>query len=506
MHPILRPFLSILAIGFLSVIARGASSTEEGSFAGFVAQGSPWQTPYYVSSGSERGPTVMIVGGIHGDEPAGARAADQIRHWPLERGRLIVVPRANVGGLAAFTRLMPHKSETISNLNRNFPRTGGPGEAASILSQSLWHLAEVERPDWLFDLHEGVGFRASGDDSVGSSVICFEDPEVDRMVALVLAAVNEGIEDSGRHFVRLRKPADGSLVRAAHERLDSHALILETTKKDQRLATRIRQHRIMVHAVLRELDMTEDEGLVDQLLARRRDEPSPTMRLAIFDAPGTGGPEPYEWIFTPWPDVVTQPIGVPEILSGALGQFDAIAFFGGSGSEQGKSLGEAGREQVRRFVDGGGGYLGICAGAYLATTDYSWSLGIFDAKVIDNENGKWARGTGTVRIEVAPEGRERLGESEQTLDIYYANGPILAPRGLPDLPDYRPLAWYRTEFAANGATPGVMLDSPAIIEGECGRGRVICFGCHPDKTRGLRHYLHAALRWVLRREASSSSR
>ena len=49
----------------------------------------------------------MITGGVHGDEPAGAAAAEQIRHWTIRRGTLIVVPRANPPALAAKTRLIP---------------------------------------------------------------------------------------------------------------------------------------------------------------------------------------------------------------------------------------------------------------------------------------------------------------------------------------------------------------------------------------------------------------
>ena len=52
-----------------------------------------------------------------------------------------------------------------------------------------------------------------------------------------------------------------------------------------------------------------------------------------------------------------------EIRSGALDQYDVLICPGGSGSGEGKALGDEGRERVRTFVKGGGGYIGICAGA-----------------------------------------------------------------------------------------------------------------------------------------------
>ena len=47
-----------------------------------LGEGEPWQTPCHIKDSGVDGPTVLITGGIHGNEPAGARAAEQIRHWP----------------------------------------------------------------------------------------------------------------------------------------------------------------------------------------------------------------------------------------------------------------------------------------------------------------------------------------------------------------------------------------------------------------------------------------
>ena len=49
---------------------------------GFLAKGTKWETPVFQRDSGAAGPTVFITGGVHGNEPAGARAAEQIRHWP----------------------------------------------------------------------------------------------------------------------------------------------------------------------------------------------------------------------------------------------------------------------------------------------------------------------------------------------------------------------------------------------------------------------------------------
>jgi hypothetical protein len=185
-------------------------------------------------------------------------------------------------------------------------------------------------------------------------------------------------------------------------------------------------------------------------------------------------------------------VGAEEIRGGALAQFDLVIFPGGSGSAEAAALGESGCEQVRQFVEQGGGYIGICAGAYLATSGFSWGLKILDAKTV---SPKWRRGRGTVEIELTEEGRRVLG-ADGRHDILYVNGPILMPADVDALPDYVPLALFRTEVAENGTPVGAMTDSPAIVAGPCGSGRVLCFSPHPEQTEGLEGFLTRAVGWV----------
>ena len=89
--------------------------------AGILASNTPFATEYYIIDSGQPGPTVFIGGGAHGNEPAGAAAAEAIRHWPIVRGKLVVVPRANVPALAARRRNTPGAPKSEENLNRNYP-------------------------------------------------------------------------------------------------------------------------------------------------------------------------------------------------------------------------------------------------------------------------------------------------------------------------------------------------------------------------------------------------
>ena len=222
---------------------------------GLIAKGTEWETAFYQRDSGVDGPVVLITGGVHGNEPAGARAAEQIRHWPIKKGRLIIVPKVNKPGLMADIRYLPGKSKELRDLNRNFPKTKEKPVARDLPASALWDLMEKNKPDWFIDLHEGYDFHQINSDSVGSSIIDAKGKLANAIVPKMLEAVNATITDPKKKLVRLRYPVNGSVARAAHERLKAASMILETTKKDQPISKRTRQHRIMVHTLLLHLGM-----------------------------------------------------------------------------------------------------------------------------------------------------------------------------------------------------------------------------------------------------------
>ncbi|MCC9658511.1 BPL-N domain-containing protein [Rhodopirellula halodulae] len=191
-----------------------------------------------------------------------------------------------------------------------------------------------------------------------------------------------------------------------------------------------------------------------------------------------------------------QTINAQEIRSGVLDDFDVLIHPGGSGSQQGKALQEAGRESVRKFVSDGGGYLGICAGAYLATNDYSWSLNLLDAKVVDRLH--WNRGNGDVSISLTDQAATLFDCTDHEVNIYYAQGPLLGRREWDDprVPDYESLAVFSTEIAKKGAPRGIMIGTSAAVRGEYDEGRVLCFSPHPELTEALGSWITIAVQWL----------
>jgi hypothetical protein len=99
-----------------------------------------------------RGPTVLVTGGVHGDEPEGQVAALNLARdtQPGDvRGRLIIFPCLSPEASRAYTRLWP----SGTNLNRSFPGspTGSPDEVlADYLTRVLFPLTSA-----VCDIHSG---------------------------------------------------------------------------------------------------------------------------------------------------------------------------------------------------------------------------------------------------------------------------------------------------------------------------------------------------------------
>ena len=117
--------------------------------------------------GSDR---ILIVGGLHGDEPNGARIAERLieylrAHPDYVAGRTIgVVARANPDGLAARTRTNAHGVD----LNRNFPtgdwRPAALGEhphgnapGSEPETRAIMTAVRHVRPQRLVDIHSILG-------------------------------------------------------------------------------------------------------------------------------------------------------------------------------------------------------------------------------------------------------------------------------------------------------------------------------------------------------------
>jgi glutamine amidotransferase-like uncharacterized protein len=221
-----------------------------------------------------------------------------------------------------------------------------------------------------------------------------------------------------------------------------------------------------------------------------------TIRVAIYDhsEASASGPKNLLKFLTPENGFVCQRVRPEDIRAGQLDGYEVLIVPGGSGSKQAEMLEEAGCSAIRDFVEAGGGYIGICAGSYLASAQYSWSLNLINARVWDRAH--WARGTGTVSIGLSTTGQAAFDQTSTVIDVYYGQGPLLVPGEHSALPQYEVLATYQTEVADKGAPVGAMTGTHAIVRSQFGQGRVMCFSPHPESSGGPNTLITAGVRWV----------
>jgi len=108
-------------------------------------------TIHKIESGVE-GPTVLVVGGIQGDEPGGFHAASMlVTHYRVTKGNVWVVPNLN------FESIIERSRGVNGDMNRKFAhvRQNDPDYRDV---QRIKSLITDERVDFIFNMHDGSGF------------------------------------------------------------------------------------------------------------------------------------------------------------------------------------------------------------------------------------------------------------------------------------------------------------------------------------------------------------
>lgn len=172
-----------------------------------VDLGDPWPIPVTVIHGIRPGPTITVLGGIHGDELTGASACTHLLSnaftdigKPLDpnqmAGTLRIVPVVNLPGYRSKSRYFPDGRD----LNRNFPGDFKGSTTKRVAAQVWKHL--LNDSDAIIDLHSAAKGRSNM-------------PQI--RVDLAHAGSNILAKAFGIEILLDSKPPKGSLRKAANE-------------------------------------------------------------------------------------------------------------------------------------------------------------------------------------------------------------------------------------------------------------------------------------------------
>lgn len=157
-----------------------------------IRAGTAEETTVHTYDSGVAGPTMVVIGGVHGDESAGYLAADEIATWSVSAGRLIVIPRANVPAIRNNTR-----DGLTGDLNRQFPLLQQP---TSTLARVLWNEVMLAGPDLFVDLHEARTLYTAG--GLAQTLAYYPVQNVGDMAGRAIEAVNRIIPNSAYRFHR----------------------------------------------------------------------------------------------------------------------------------------------------------------------------------------------------------------------------------------------------------------------------------------------------------------
>jgi hypothetical protein len=226
------------------------------------------ETRLFISHSGLAGPAVMVLGGVHGNEPGAWLAADGIAEWLPAAGSLLVIPRANVIALENFVRT----TDDLGDLNRLYP--GKPdGLPMERMAHEIVAIAREFGVSLLLDLHESWGFWAertqTGTAFLGQTITTGVGPLAPDFGIALVDAVNPSIGNTrdrlilrdGAAFRRMDDPATGGATATRGRSslaLGGHVegltpILVETGQQGQPLERRVQLHTVITRTALEQV-------------------------------------------------------------------------------------------------------------------------------------------------------------------------------------------------------------------------------------------------------------
>ena len=198
------------------------------TFVEYICAGTDYKTPVYIIKTDYKEPTIMIVAGTHGNEKAGIKAAEYLKdNLHIERGTLIIIPKANIFACEENARYFPPEI----NLNRVYP--GNPqGNSVEKLAYEIFSLMKRYDIGLLVDLHESIEFYRKNPKNYGQTVVIDSNDDcLFELSSFLVEKMNQRIIEDGNRYQVLVDPVKGSTAYCAHHQLGILALTFETCRK-----------------------------------------------------------------------------------------------------------------------------------------------------------------------------------------------------------------------------------------------------------------------------------
>lgn len=216
----------------------------------------------YVYDTNKKGKTILLIGSVHGNEPAGHIALSQLKNdldnnkLKIKNGKVIIIDTPNKLGLMMNNRLLLHRFWN-TDLNRNFPNEYS-NEALEPISEIITEY--VKNADWIIDFHEGWGYLSDNNGSLGSGIYSSNTEESKNMVNELLNEVNS-IRCNSKKFTTIENldiySNEIGTLRNYCVQLNKNYILVETTGQNEIIPLEIRaiQVRKIIDYIMLKLEI-----------------------------------------------------------------------------------------------------------------------------------------------------------------------------------------------------------------------------------------------------------
>lgn len=239
-------------------------------------KGTDYELNVYKINGRKSGKTMLIVGGIQGDEPGGFLSADLYSDITLDQGNLIVVPRANFKSVIMFDRGPDGDMNRRFSDNKQFLEMD---KVVNVLKELMG------QSDIFLHLHDGWGYyndeyinKNRNPKRFGQSVIvddhrfkCESGNVIDlrSLAKKALAEANLRILDKNYKMEYFNTDTSNNLTRypamkktATYYALKEHcipAFGIEASKNLPTLEMKVLHHNYVVNAFMEMMEIVPDQ-------------------------------------------------------------------------------------------------------------------------------------------------------------------------------------------------------------------------------------------------------
>lgn len=202
------------------------------------------------------GPTLLLISGTHGNEPAGTIGLEKFinSNIKLENGRIIIIPRVNKIGLFLNTR-NGYNGFIPIDYNREYPNDINELAGDHINRQVIEYL---KFSDFIVDFHEGWGFNIINPESMGSGIYP-SNTEIAKSIGNdILNKLNYTIHDPYKKFtMNYDSPRLPTTLDSYCNILSKNYILIETSGQNdiQPLDLRTSQVLLVINTVLKDLNM-----------------------------------------------------------------------------------------------------------------------------------------------------------------------------------------------------------------------------------------------------------